>query len=192
MKTNPRHKQFAAEYLVDLNATQAAIRVGYSPKTAKQQGSRLLSVADVKALIEEGKAIKLAGTEITADRVLAELALCAFSSIDHYEVDDDGRVTLTAGAPRGAKRAISSVKRKRRSFTDANGNTVTEVDVELKFWDKPSTLRLAGRHVGLFIDARMLKDSDKDGDKPTEIHIHTGLPPSVDDEPVTDERGPSN
>jgi len=50
---NARQKKFCDEYLIDCNATQAAIRAGYSPKTAKQTGQRLLTFADLKAYIDE-------------------------------------------------------------------------------------------------------------------------------------------
>lgn len=143
-----KRQRFAEEYLVDHNATQAAIRAGYSPRTAKQQGSRLLTNADVLALIDAGNARASERSGITKERVLAELALLAFSDIGHYKVDDAGNVTLAAGAPEHARRAISSVKRRIR--VDEEGNSTTEV--EIKLWDKPGPLKLAGRHVGLFFD----------------------------------------
>ena len=54
MKPTPRQRRFAVEYLKDLNATQAAIRAGYSAKTAKQAGSRLLTKVDLQGLIQAG------------------------------------------------------------------------------------------------------------------------------------------
>ena len=63
-------KQFVREYLVDLNATQAAIRAGYSPKTAMQQGQRLLTRDDVQAAIQKEMTKRAKRTEITADAVL--------------------------------------------------------------------------------------------------------------------------
>ena len=50
---NARQKRFCDEYLIDCNATQAAIRAGYSPKTAKQIGQRMLTNVDLKAYIDE-------------------------------------------------------------------------------------------------------------------------------------------
>ena len=55
-KLNPRQQRFVEEYLTDLCASQAAVRAGYSEKTAKQIGSRLLTHVDVQAAIEKGKA----------------------------------------------------------------------------------------------------------------------------------------
>jgi len=63
-------KMFAQEYIIDLCATSAAIRAGYSPKTAKQQGQRLLTRPDVQAAIQKEMAKRAKRTEITADAVL--------------------------------------------------------------------------------------------------------------------------
>ena len=144
----PNQKRFVDEYLVDLNATQAAIRAGYSAKTAEAQGSRLLTNVKVAAAISEGKSERTKRVDITADRVLKELSLLAFSDHTHYAVDDRGNVKLAEHAPKDAHRAVSSVKH--RITTDAQGRVTR--DVELKFWDKPGPLRLAGKHVGLFAD----------------------------------------
>jgi phage terminase small subunit len=156
----PNQERFVAEYLVDLNATQAAIRAGYSAKTASQQGARLLGNAKVAAAIAERQAARAERTGITQERVLEELALLAFSDLEHYEVADNGEVTLAPGAPRGAMRALSSIKR--RISTDKDGSVTREV--ELKLWDKPGPLKLAGRHVGLRAFMDRLEVTGKDGD----------------------------
>jgi phage terminase small subunit len=153
-----RRARFATEYLVDLNATQAAIRAGYSPKTAASQGERLLRNVEVSEAIRAGKAARVERTEITQDRVLQELACLAFSSVDHYRVDDDGKLSLREGAPENAMAAVSSIKR--RKIYDDEGKE-TGVEVEFKLWDKPGPLKLAGRHVGLFPDR--VEVTGKDG-----------------------------
>lgn len=66
----PKQQRFCEEYLIDLNATQAAIRAGYSAKTANEQGARLLANVSVQAFIDEGKKQRSAKTGITAERVL--------------------------------------------------------------------------------------------------------------------------
>ena len=70
---NAKQATFVREYLVDLNATQAAIRAGYSRKTAKVQGSRLLTNADVAAAVESGIAARAARVEVKADSVLRDV-----------------------------------------------------------------------------------------------------------------------
>ena len=78
-KLSPRREAFAAEYLKDLNATRAAIRAGYSAKTASSIGARLLADAGVARAVEAGMAARARRTEIDADRVVLELARIAFA-----------------------------------------------------------------------------------------------------------------
>ena len=73
-KLTVKQQRFIEEYLIDLNATQAAIRSGYSEKTAQEQGSRLLSNVKVAKAIAEGKDKRSAETKIDAAWVLTELA----------------------------------------------------------------------------------------------------------------------
>jgi phage terminase small subunit len=141
-----KHQRFVEEYQIDHNATQAAIRAGYSPRSAKVTGCRLLTDANVIAALELARAKTAERSGITKDRVLAELALLAFSDVGHYKIDDSGNVELAENAPKHARRAISSVKRK--VYVDKDGNSTTEV--EFRLWDKPGPLKLAGNHVGLF------------------------------------------
>jgi phage terminase small subunit len=143
---NRQQARFVAEYLVDLDATAAAIRAGYSEKNASSLGYQLLQKSTVQAAVEAGRRKLMVTTEITQERVLSELARLAFSDVTHYDVDEHGNVKAAEGAPKGAMRAISSIKRK--VFTDKDGNVSREV--EIKLWDKPGPLRLAGKHVGLF------------------------------------------
>lgn len=67
----PKQQAFVNEYLIDLNATQAAIRAGYSEKTAKEQASRLLTKANVQAAVNAGKEKRAERTQIDADYVLS-------------------------------------------------------------------------------------------------------------------------
>ncbi|MCE3202483.1 terminase small subunit [Paenibacillus sonchi] len=70
MALTPKQKLFVKEYLVDLNAKQAAIRAGYSVKTAEQQASRLLSNVKVQEAIQKGMDKRAAKVEVTAEMVL--------------------------------------------------------------------------------------------------------------------------
>lgn len=74
---NPKQERFVAEYLIDLNATQAAIRAGYSAATAEQQGPRLLGHVGVKRAINAGKRRLASKLELTAERVLADISRIA-------------------------------------------------------------------------------------------------------------------
>lgn len=68
----PKQQRFVEEYLVDLNGTQAAIRAGYSPRTANEQAAQLLAKLSVQRAVSEGRKQQQERTEITADRVLRE------------------------------------------------------------------------------------------------------------------------
>ena len=73
-----KQERFVEEYLIDLNATQAAIRAGYSPKTANEQGARLLAKVSVQTAISKAQAERSRRTGINQDRVIRELAKVAF------------------------------------------------------------------------------------------------------------------
>ncbi|HZW51164.1 MAG TPA: terminase small subunit [Rudaea sp.] len=162
-----KRARFVAEYLVDLNATQAAIRAGYSERTAYQQGSRLLSDVDIEAAIVAAQAERAERTQVTVDRVLLELARIGFSDISNYEVDDDGNVTLVEGADPQAMRAVSTLKRKTRIIPQKNGEPIVEHDVEIKLWDKNTGLANCGKHLGMFAENVNLRTPDG----PLQVHI---------------------
>lgn len=155
----PRQQRFVDEYLKDLNATQAAIRAGYSARNADVTGPALLGNLGVSRAIASAKEARAQATGITAARVLAELEALAFSDHTHYEVDDDGRLTLASDAPPNAHRAVSSVKR--RVHRDKDGGVTREVEIRL--WDKPGALTLAGRHVAVAGFSNKLEVTGKDG-----------------------------
>ena len=80
----PRQERYVEEYLRDLNATQAAIRAGYSARTAQEQGSRLLSNVMVAEAVARAKAERSARIGLHADRVLEELAAVAFARMPDF------------------------------------------------------------------------------------------------------------
>lgn len=84
---NARQKKFVLEYLKDLNATQAAIRAGYSVKTAHSQGPRLLEHVDISAALAAKQAKTMAKLDISAERILLERARLAF--FDPRKLFDD-------------------------------------------------------------------------------------------------------
>ena len=76
-----KQERFVQEYLVDLNATQAALRAGYSEKTARSIGAENLSKPDIEKAIADALEARRLRTEITQDRVLEELAAIAFAPL---------------------------------------------------------------------------------------------------------------
>lgn len=84
-KLTEKQKRFCEEYLIDLNATQAAIRAGYKEKTAYAQGQRLLKKVEVQLYLKELMEQRSQRTEITADTVLKELAKIASADVEITE-----------------------------------------------------------------------------------------------------------
>lgn len=170
-KLTPKQAQFVAEYVIDLNATQAAIRCGYSEKTAKQQGSRLLTNADVAAAIAETQGPRLERLEITAERVLQEAAKIAFTDLadvadwGEKEVaigyDADGRKVAPADlgdavvvhhevAPYLSLRDSSSLTPQARA--SVSEVALTKDGFRIKQHSKSDALNLLARHLGLLVD----------------------------------------
>lgn len=79
MGLTPKQQRFVDEYMVDLNATQAAIRAGYSPDTARQMGAENLSKPVIQAAIAEARREQQERTGISADKVLREVAYVALA-----------------------------------------------------------------------------------------------------------------
>ena len=97
MALTDKQKRFCEEYLIDLNATQAAIRAGYSPKTAEQTASRLLRNVKVQEYIAKRQKELSRSTEITQERVIKELALIAFSNNADYAHVVEKKMQVEAG-----------------------------------------------------------------------------------------------
>lgn len=96
----PKQARFVEEYLVDLNATQAAIRAGYSARTAGQTSFELLKKPEIQILISEAQKKRSKRTEITQDRVLQELAKLGFGDIRDI-FSDDGSLKHPINMDRG-------------------------------------------------------------------------------------------
>jgi len=141
----PRERRFAEEYVVDLVAARAAARAGYSRRTARSISSELLQKPHVAEAIAQLIAERTERTRVTADRVVQELAVVAFSDMRDFSANDSGQMRLAAGAPSHAARAVAAIKRRRRS--DADG--IIEATVEFRLWNKLEALRLLAPHVGL-------------------------------------------
>lgn len=139
-KLTPKQERFCEEYLIDLNATQAAIRAGYSEKTAYSAGQRLLRNVEIQNRIAELKAERSKRTEITQDRVVKELAAMAFAkATDYAQITSNGvALTPTAHLTSVQQAAITGIKE-------------TQSGIEVKL-DKTKALELLGRHLGMFND----------------------------------------
>lgn len=111
MELTSKQERFVAEYLIDLNATQAAIRTGYSAKTAASQGARLLKQGGVARAVQAAQQARAVRTEITQDRVLQELARIAFFDIRRlYRADGSMKDPCELDADTAAALASIEVK----------------------------------------------------------------------------------
>jgi len=93
-KLTPKEAAFAAEFIIDLNVTQSAIRAGYSKKTARVIGQNLMRKPRVQKAIEAAQAARAKRTEITQDRVLREYGRLGFSDMRHLMSWDEEGVKL--------------------------------------------------------------------------------------------------
>ncbi|MCY1388615.1 Terminase small subunit [compost metagenome] len=144
MALTPKQRRFVDEYLIDLSATQAAIRAGYSQKTAGSIGEENLRKPEIAAAIAERMKDREQRTEITQDRVLQELARLAFLDVRKafnadgslkpiHELDDD-----TAAAVAGMD--IAEI---------GSGEDAIGFVKKIKLSDKKGALELVMRHLGM-------------------------------------------
>ena len=165
-KMTEKQKRFCDEYLIDLNATQAAIRAGYKKQYANKFVYKILNNPNVKEYLEKRMKDREERTEITQDDVVREIAAIAFSNpSDFFKVidrpitaggipvrDEDGNIKTykdvefinTDNLSEANKKAIAGIKQ------GSNG-------LEVKLNDKLKALELLGRHLGMFKDKVEIK-----------------------------------
>lgn len=151
-KLTDKQRLFIDEYLVDLNATQAAIRAGYSPRSAGELGSRLRDNPPVRDAIDKAMAERSKRTGISADRVLRELARVAL--LNPKDVINFATAEVKPDATDDDLAAIAGMKVKyvpHKDFDD-DGEPIIEtaIERETKFHDKVKALELAGKHLNMF------------------------------------------
>ena len=143
-----KQKRFVEEYLIDLNATQAAIRAGYSSKNADKIGHELQGKTRVSEAISKAMAERSRRTGINQDRVLQELARIGFAKIT--DVVDPDTAKIKADASEDDLACIQSIKIKPNEFG---------TEREVKLYDKKSALVDIGKHLGMFKE-RVELDAD--------------------------------
>ena len=175
MSLTDKQAKFVSEYLVDLNATQAAKRAGYSEKTAEQQGHQLLKKTLVAAAIAEAQAKRSERTEITQDMVLQELAKIAFADIRKVArwgkspIDTESENANPNGLGIYPVELVPS-----EQIDDETAGAVAEVSltqfgIKVKMHDKKGALVDLGKHLGMFVERTESTVTVKDERSPSEI-----------------------
>lgn len=149
MPLTPKQRRFVSEYLKDLNATQAAIRAGFSAKTAKQAGSRLLTNVDIASEISEGQARQLKAADLSATRTLEEIRRLAFADLRKL-FDEQGNLKPIHLLDDEAAASIASIEVVKKNL--AAGDNQTDTVHKLKVWDKTRNLEMLAKHFGLLED----------------------------------------
>lgn len=150
-----KQQLFILEFLVDKNATQAAIRAGYSVRTARKIATENLSKPVIKAAIDAEIEKQKARITFTADQVLEELARVGFADMkDFVEIDEGGAIRAFPldTLAEGKSRIINKVKEKRTIKSTAEGDQVLDSTYEFWLCDKVKSLELLARHLGLLHD----------------------------------------
>ena len=106
---SPKRLKFVDEYLIGGNATKAAIRAGFSEKTAKSQGQRLLTFVDVQKKIAEGQELARKQAEISREEVLGVLAAIIRADVPSY-LNNEGKLKDLSALSGKEKKAIESIK----------------------------------------------------------------------------------
>lgn len=159
-----KQRAFVREYLIDLNATQAAVRAGYSVKTAASQGERLLRNVEIDRAVSAAMDLRAKRTEITSDRVMQELAKIGFadirkavtwqtSLITEEDNPDGGDVAVVKNIVTNNVQLVAS-----EDIDDDTAAAIAEISqnaqggLKIKLHDKRAALVDMGRHLGMFKD----------------------------------------
>jgi len=176
-KLTDKQKRFVQEYLVDLNATAAARRAGYSEKTSNEQGARLLAKPNIQTAIHTAMKKRQERVQITQDEVVMELAAIAFANgTDFATINANGLIYVkpTCELSEEKRSAIAGIK-----------YSNTGLGVEIKLHDKLRALELLGKHLGMFGTQSPGDDPEKNNileiiDQSTSVAMNTSEIPEIE------------
>lgn len=146
-----RQRLFALEYLVDLNATQAAIRAGYAEASARITGVETLSKPAVAQLVQSALAKREAKTEINAARVLLELKRMALADLGDA-FDAEGRLLPLKDMPEDVRRCIASIETEELFDGKGPDSVATGRIRKIKLWSKTDSAKMLAQHLGLLVE----------------------------------------
>lgn len=152
---NPnRYAAFAKEYVIDLNATRAAIAAGYSENGASSKGSQLLANVKVRKIIDALQSKRASKLEVKAERVLEELSRIAFSNMsDYMEIDEDGK-PIGLDLRKLTRDQAACIQEISEDSHGGSGDGERRLVIRRKFKlaDKLKANELLCRHLGMFND----------------------------------------
>ena len=151
---NPKQKLFVQEYLKDLNGKQAAIRAGYSEKSAEVQASQLLSLPKVAQAVKSAMDKRAQKTEVTQERIINELKRIAFSGMKNVARWGPSGVDMK-GSEELSEDDAASVQEVSETTNQHGGS------LKIKQYDKVRALELLGKHLGMFTDRLEITESDR-------------------------------
>lgn len=156
MGLTDKQRRFVEEYAIDFNATQAAIRAGYSKNSAGAIGRENLQKPTVRAAISEMLAERSEQAEVTAAEVRRQLVRIGFADMRDLFTWDEERACYvpSENLTDDQAAAISAVKADTTHYTDKDGNRETKIKLELKTESKVRALELLGKHFAMFTDRR--------------------------------------
>jgi phage terminase small subunit len=156
MALTAKQARFVAEYLIDLNASAAARRAGYSDKRADAIGYENLRKPEISDAIRVAQQARAKRTEITQDRVLQEYAKLAFLDPRAF-FDEKGSLIDVPSLPAEVAAALAGMDvANERDGEDAEGRAQYVQVRKIKFVDKKGALDSIARHLGMFVDKKQI------------------------------------
>lgn len=155
----PKQALFVKEYIIDFNAIQAAIKAGYSKKTARSIGAENLTKPVIQVAIQKEIEKREVRTERTADEVLDLLwRMIEYSLEDYFDISKDGEITAKRfdELPAGAAKLINGIKYKKQSLKkgDNDNEFLSISDIEYKMPNKDKMIELLMKHHGMLIERK--------------------------------------
>ena len=166
---NQRQELFCREYIKDLNGTQAAIRAGYSPRTADRMAYELLKKPEIQAFVLQSKAERVEEVKIDANYVLKRLI--EIDEMDVADILDDGGDFLPIRSwPKTWRTTLSGL-----DIAIINSGDTEAIIKKIKWPDKVKNLELLGKHIGVGAFTEKVDHTSSDGSmspaKPTRAEI---------------------
>lgn len=151
MDLTKRQKRFCKEYLIDLNGTQAAIRAGYSERTANVISCQLLTKLNIQEKIQQEMQERSERTDITQDKVLRELARIGFTDMKDYASWSGDNVKLVDSTLLTSDQTAAVAEICQTVSKDGGS-------IKFKLHDKVSALEKIGKHLGMFKESIVIDD----------------------------------